>query len=55
MFELDKRYFYPEDKRKIVTSFLESFFKQYVGYDFTAQLEENLDKVSNGDINWKDF
>ena len=39
----------------MVTSFLENFFKQYVGYDFTAQLEQNLDKVSNGDMNWKDF
>ena len=52
---LDKRYFYPEDKGRLVTSFLESFFRQYVGYDFTAQLEENLDKVSNGEMNWKDF
>ena len=52
---LDKRYFYPEDKGRLVTSFLENFFKQYVGYDFTAQLEQNLDKVSNGDMNWKDF
>ena len=34
---LDKRYFYPEDKGRLVTSFLESFFRQYVGYDFTAQ------------------
>ena len=52
---LDKRYFYPEDKGRLVTSFLESFFRQYVGYNFTAELEENLDKVSNGDINWKEF
>ncbi len=52
---LEKRYFFPEDKGRLVTSFLEGFFRQYVGYDFTAELEKNLDKVSNGEINWKDF
>ena len=52
---IDKKYFYPEDKGRLVTSFLENFFEQYVGYDFTAELEQNLDKVSNGEVNWKDF
>ena len=43
----------PEDKGRIVTAFLESFFAKYVGYDFTADLEEKLDKVSNSEIDWK--
>ena len=44
---------FPEDKGRLVTAFLESFFAKYVGYDFTADLEEKLDKVSNSEIDWK--
>ncbi|MCZ6764043.1 MAG: DNA topoisomerase, partial [Alphaproteobacteria bacterium] len=51
---LEKKRFVPEDRGRIVTSFLASFFKRYVQYDFTADLEDQLDKVSNGDVNWKD-
>ncbi len=43
----------PEDKGRLVTAFLESFFGRYVEYDFTADLEERLDKVSNSEIDWK--
>jgi DNA topoisomerase-1 len=50
---LEKKRLYPEDKGRIVTAFLESFFTKYVGYDFTAELEEKLDKVSNSEIDWK--
>ena len=50
---LDKKRLYPEDKGRIVTAFLESFFTRYVGYDFTAGLEEKLDRVSNHEIDWK--
>jgi DNA topoisomerase I len=50
---LDKKRLYPEDKGRIVTAFLESFFAKYVGYDFTADLEEKLDLVSNSEIDWK--
>jgi DNA topoisomerase-1 len=50
---LDKKRLFPEDKGRIVTAFLESFFTKYVGYDFTADLEEKLDKVSNSEIDWK--
>src|SRR5205823_7585731 len=32
----------------------ESFFDRYVEYDFTADLEDKLDKISNGDVSWKD-
>jgi DNA topoisomerase-1 len=52
---LDKKRLIPEDKGRVVTAFLESFFKRYVEYDFTATLEEQLDRVSAGEINWKDL
>ncbi len=50
---LDKKRLIPEDKGRVVTAFLESFFRRYVEYDFTANLEEQLDRVSNGEIDWK--
>jgi len=50
---LEKRRFVPDDKGRIVTAFLENFFRRYVEYDFTADLEEKLDKVSAGDLDWK--
>jgi DNA topoisomerase-1 len=43
----------PEDKGRIVTAFLEAFFRRYVEYDFTANLEEQLDRISAGEIDWK--
>ncbi len=59
----DKNRLFPEDKGRIVTIFLLNFFRQYVGYEFTANLEEELDDVSAGNRNyknvlarfWKDF
>ena len=51
---MDRNRFHPHDKGRLVTSFLESFFNQYVEYDFTAALEGDLDKVSNGDLDYKD-
>ncbi|MFM2045872.1 MAG: topoisomerase [Pseudomonadota bacterium] len=50
---LEKRRFVPEDRGRLVTSFLENFFNRYVEYDFTAQLEQKLDDVSGGRIDWK--
>ncbi|MBP6546069.1 MAG: topoisomerase DNA-binding C4 zinc finger domain-containing protein, partial [Phenylobacterium sp.] len=50
---MDKNRFIPEDKGRLVTAFLEQFFNRYVQYDFTAALEEKLDLVSAGDLNWK--
>jgi DNA topoisomerase-1 len=50
---MDKNRFIPEDKGRLVTLFLEQFFARYVEYDFTAGLEEKLDLVSNGDLDWK--
>ena len=43
----------PEDRGRVVTAFLSNFFERYVNYDFTANLEEQLDDISGGSINWK--
>jgi DNA topoisomerase I len=51
---LEKRRFYPQSKGRVVTSFLESFFKKYVEYDFTADLEEKLDSISAGELQWQE-
>ncbi len=51
---LDKKRLVPEDKGRLVTAFLESFFKRYVEFDFTADLEEKLDLISDGKLAWKD-
>ena len=50
---MDKNRFVPEDKGRLVTAFLEQFFRKYVEYDFTAALEEKLDLVSAGELDWK--
>ncbi|MEX3316899.1 type I DNA topoisomerase [Sulfitobacter sp. PS-8MA] len=44
----------PEDKGRLVTAFLENYFRKYIGYDFTADLENQLDKVSAGDAAYKE-
>ena len=50
---LDQRRFIPESRGRIVTTFLMNFFQRYVEYDFTARLEEQLDEISSGDMQWK--
>ncbi len=50
---IDKKRLVPEDKGRLVVAFLESFFSRYVEYDFTAGLEEQLDRISNSEIDWK--
>ncbi len=50
---MDRQRFIPEDKGQLVTTFLNSFFRRYVAYDFTADLEEKLDEVSDGKLDWK--
>jgi len=50
---LDARRFIPEDRGRVVTAFLENFFQRYVQYNFTAELEDQLDDVSGGRIEWK--
>jgi DNA topoisomerase-1 len=51
---IDKKRLIPEDKGRLVTAFLESFFKRYVEFDFTADLEEKLDLISDNKLEWKD-
>jgi DNA topoisomerase I len=52
---IDKKRLIPEDKGRVLTAFLESFFAHYVEYDFTADLEEQLDRVSNNEIPWREL
>ena len=51
---MEQRRLFPEDKGRLVTAFLESFFERYVEYDFTADLEEKLDLISAGNLEWRD-
>lgn len=50
---LEGKALHPEDRGRIVTAFLESFFTRYVEYGFTAGLEEQLDQISAGDLDYK--
>ncbi|MBV8971808.1 MAG: type I DNA topoisomerase [Sphingomonadaceae bacterium] len=56
---MEKNRFFAEEKGRLVTAFLERYFEKYVSYDFTAELETQLDEVSAGDIDYlnvlKDF
>jgi DNA topoisomerase-1 len=52
---LEKRRFLPEDRGRLVTAFLTSFFERYVEYNFTAELENQLDDVSGGRSDWKEL
>ncbi|CAN5369156.1 type I DNA topoisomerase [soil metagenome] len=51
--KLEKKRLHGEDKGRVVVAFLENFFARYVEYDFTAALEEQLDKISNNEISWQ--
>jgi DNA topoisomerase-1 len=51
---IDKKRLVPSDKGRIVTAFLESFFERWVEYDFTASLEEELDRISAGELDWRE-
>lgn len=53
--KLDQRRFVPEERGMVVTAFLKSFFKKYVEYDFTASLEDELDLISDGKLQWKEL
>ncbi|MEI6985607.1 MAG: type I DNA topoisomerase, partial [Rhodospirillaceae bacterium] len=50
---LDKKRFVPEDRGRLVTAFLENYFERYVEYNFTADLENQLDDISGGRVDWK--
>lgn len=49
---LESKKFIPENRGQFVTAFLNSFFSRYVEYNFTSDLEESLDKVSNNELEW---
>ncbi|HEY6817441.1 MAG TPA: type I DNA topoisomerase [Croceibacterium sp.] len=49
----EKNRFFAEDSGRLLTAFLERFFSRYVGYDFTAEMEDELDNVSGGRAAWK--
>src|SRR5437016_4110530 len=53
--KIDKRRFVPEDRGRLVTAFLTSFFERYVEYNFTADLENQLDEVSGGRLDWQEL
>lgn len=50
---IEKKRFFPNDLGRLVTAFLVGFFAKYVEYDFTADLEDDLDKIAEGKIGWK--
>jgi DNA topoisomerase-1 len=50
---LEKNRFTPQESGRLLTSFLERFFEKYVSYDFTAEMEEELDEVSGGRADWQ--
>ena len=50
---LEKNRFFAEESGRLVTAFLERFFPRYVGYDYTAELEDELDEVSGGRAGWQ--
>ena len=51
--KLDRKRFIPEDRGRIVTAFLQTYFPRYVEYNFTAHLEDELDDISGGKIDWR--
>ena len=50
----EKNRLFPEDKGRLVTAFLMNYFRKYVGYEFTADLEEELDDITAGSRDWQD-
>jgi DNA topoisomerase-1 len=52
---LERKRFIPEERGRVVVAFLKSFFPTYVQYDYTAKLEDDLDVISNGQLDWKSF
>jgi DNA topoisomerase-1 len=53
--KLEKKRFTPEERGRVVVVFLKSFFPKYVEYDYTAKMEDDLDIISNGELDWKKF
>lgn len=53
--KLVQKKFIPQDRGKIVTAFMENYFNQYVQYDYTANMENKLDDITNGKAKWKEI
>ena len=51
--ELERRRFHPTDVGRVVNSYLTEHFSNYVEYEFTARLEDDLDAISRGERRWK--
>lgn len=51
----DKKRFVPSELGRFLTAFLIGFFEKYVQYDFTAELENDLDKIADGNLGWKNL
>jgi len=51
---LEKKRLHAEDKGRVVVAFLENFFARYVEYDYTAGLEEDLDRIANSEVDWRE-
>jgi DNA topoisomerase-1 len=52
---LEKKQLRPQERGQLVTSFLRLFLKRYVEYNFTADLEDQLDRVAEGELTWKEL
>lgn len=52
--KLEKRRFVPEDRGRLTVAFLKAYFQNYMAYDFTAKMEERLDDISHGKMDWKE-
>lgn len=52
---VEKKRFFPSDLGRLLTAFLVGFFTKYVEYDFTAELEDDLDNISDGKLDWKNL
>ena len=50
--ELMNKRFHPTDRGKLISAFLEKLFSKYVDYNFTADLENQLDEITSGNIEW---
>ncbi len=50
--DLENKRFFPTDRGKLLSAFLEKLFSKYVDYDFTAKLEDQLDDITSGKENW---
>ena len=50
--ELISKRFHPTDRGKLISAFLEKLFTRYVDYNFTAELENQLDEITSGKVGW---